>query len=268
MTKLLISKFVNYVAIATTEKVPRGLIVTARGTSGHGSIPRPDNPIVHISEAVAKLGTWQTPMRLNDTTRVYFQKLAQIADPELKSLLENLNSSETQTVMRQKYWTEYSKLRTSIVPTLIKGGFRTNVIPGDAQATLDVRALPDENIPGLIEEMEKLVNDPAIEIKRTAGNERPASPPSRLDTALYRAMEATAKKMFPNAITMPDMLTGATDSSQLRAKGVQAYGISTPKTDEDSRRMHGNDERTSVAGLNTFTQYLHDVLIAVAEQNH
>ena len=259
---------VNYVAIATTEKVPRGLIVTARGTSGHGSIPRPDNPIVHISEAVAKLGTWQTPMRLNDTTRVYFQKLAQIADPELKSLLENLNSSETQTVMRQKYWTEYSKLRTSIVPTIIKGGFRTNVIPGDAQATLDVRALPDENIPGLIEEMEKLVNDPAIEIKRTLGNERPASPPSRLDTALYRAMEATAKKMFPNAITMPDMLTGATDSSQLRAKGVQAYGISTPKTDEDSRRVHGNDERTSVEGLNTFTQYLHDVLIAVAAQNH
>ena len=135
-------------------------------------------------------------------------------------------------------------------------------------AVVDVRALPDENIPGLIEEMEKLVNDPAIEIKRTAGNERPASPPSRLDTALYRAMEATAKKMFPNAITMPDMLTGATDSSQLRAKGVQAYGISTPKTDEDSRRVHGNDERTSVAGLNTFTQYLHDVLIAVAEQNH
>lgn len=258
---------INYVAIATTEKVPRGMVVSAHGTSGHGSVPRPDNPIVHISAAVAKLGTWQTPMRLNDTTRVYFQKLAQIADPELKSLLQNLNAPETQTALQQKYWMEYSKLRTSIVPTIIKGGFRTNVIPSDAEATLDVRALPDENIPALIEEMKKLVNDPAIDITRPSRNDRPASPPSRLDTDLYRAMEATAKKMFPNAITMPDMLTGATDSAQLRAKGVQAYGIGTPKTDDDIRRVHGNDERTSVEGLNTFTQYLHDMVIAVAGQN-
>jgi acetylornithine deacetylase/succinyl-diaminopimelate desuccinylase-like protein len=70
---------VDYVALATTEKVPRGMRVTARGNSGHGSVPRPDNSVVHISEAIAKLGTWQTPMRLNDTTRLYFQKLQQIA---------------------------------------------------------------------------------------------------------------------------------------------------------------------------------------------
>jgi acetylornithine deacetylase/succinyl-diaminopimelate desuccinylase-like protein len=258
---------VNYVAIATTEKVPRGMTVTARGSSGHGSIPRPDNPVVHLAAAIAKLGSWQTPMRLNDTTRVYFQKLAQIADPELKALLGNLNAPETQNALQQKYWMEYSKLRSSIVPTIIKGGFRSNVIPADAEATVDIRALPDEDIPALIEQMKRIVNDPAIEIKRTSGDNRPASPPSRLDTDLYRVMEATARKMFPNAITMPDMLTGATDSSQLRAKGVQGYGISTPKTDDDVRRVHGNDERTSVDGLGMFTKYLHDVVMAVAGEN-
>lgn len=255
---------VNYVAIATTEKVPRAMTVTARGSSGHGSMPRPDNAVVHLSAAIAKLGTWQTPMRLNDTTRVYFQKRAQIADAELKALLANLDSPETQNQLQQKYWSEYSKLRTSIVPTIIKGGFRTNVIPADAEATLDVRALPDEDISALIEQMNKVVNDPAIEIKRTSGNNRPAGAPSRLDTDLYRAMEATAHKMFPQAITLPDMLTGATDSAQLRAKGVQAYGISSPKTDDDMRRVHGNDERTSVDGLKVFAKYLHDVAIAVA----
>jgi acetylornithine deacetylase/succinyl-diaminopimelate desuccinylase-like protein len=254
---------VNYVAIATTEKVPRGMTVSAHGSSGHGSIPRPDNAVVHLAAAIAKLGTWQTPMRLNDTTRVYFQKLAQIADPELKSLLANLDSPETQNQLQQKYWMDYSKLRTSIVPTIIKGGFRSNVIPADAEATLDVRALPDEDIPALIDQMKKLVNDPAIEIKRSSGD-RPAGAPSRLDTDLYRAMETIAHQMFPQAITLPDMLTGATDSAQLRARGVQAYGIGTPKTDDDQRRIHGNDERTSVDGLKTFTQYLHDVAIAVA----
>ena len=255
---------VNYVAIATTEKVPRAMAVTAHGTSGHGSIPRPDNPVVHLSAAIAKLGTWQTPMRLNDTTRAYFQKRAQIAEPELKALLANLDSPETQNQLQQKYPTEYSKLRTSIVPTIIQGGFRTNVIPAEAEATLDIRALPDEDIPALIELMNKVVNDPAVEIKRTGSNNRPAGAPSRLDSDLYRAMEATARKMFPQAITLPDMLTGATDSAQLRAKGVQAYGISSPKTDDDTRRVHGNDERTSVDGLRTFAKYLHDVAVAVA----
>ena len=85
---------VDYVALATTEKVPRGMTVTAHGSSGHGSIPRPDNPVVHLSAAIAKLGTWQTPMRLNDTTRAYFQKRSQIAEPELKALLANLDSGE------------------------------------------------------------------------------------------------------------------------------------------------------------------------------
>ena len=255
---------VNYVAIATTEKVPRAMTVTAHGSSGHGSIPRPDNPVVHLSAAIAKLGNWQTPMRLNETTRAYFQKRAQIAEPELKALLANLDSPETQNQLQQKYPTEYSKLRTSIVPTIIKGGFRTNVIPADAEATLDVRALPDEDVPALIEQMNKVVNDPAVEIKRTSGNNRPAGAPSRLDTDLYRAMETTAHKMFPQAIALPDMLTGATDSAQLRAKGVEAYGISTPKTDDDARRVHGNDERTSIEGLKTFTKYLHDVAISAA----
>jgi len=255
---------VDYVALATTEKVPRGMTVTAHGSSGHGSIPRPDNPVVHLSAAIAKLGTWQTPMRLNDTTRAYFQKRSQIAEPELKALLANLDSGETQNKLQQKYPAEYSKLRTSIVPTIIKGGFRTNVIPAEAEATLDVRALPDEDISALIEQMNKVVNDPAIEIKRISGNDRPAGVPSRLDTDLYHAMESTAHKMFPQAITLPDMLTGATDSAQLRAKGVQAYGISTPKTDDDARRVHGNDERTSVDGLKTFASYLHDVAIALA----
>ena len=255
---------VNYVAIATTEKVPRAMTVTAHGSSGHGSVPRPDNPVVHLSAAIAKLGTWQTPMRLNDTTRAYFQKRAQIAEPELKALLANLDSPETQSQLQQKYPMEYSKLRTSIVPTIIKGGFRTNVIPADAEATLDVRALPDEDIPGLIEQMNKIVNDPAVEIKRTSGNNRPAGAPSRLGTDLYRAMEATAHRMFPQAMTLPDMLTGATDSAQLRARGVQAYGISTPKTDEDARRVHGNDERVSVDGLRTFAKYLHDITVSFA----
>lgn len=158
-----------------------------------------------------------------------------------------------------------SMLRTSIVPTIIHGGFRENVIPGEAEATLDIRALPDENIDQLMETLRKLVNDPAVTIKRrSAGQRRPAAPPSRIDSEMFQALERAQQKVFPGSITLPVMQTGATDSAQLRAKGVQAYGISIPRTDDDTGRIHGNDERISVEALGKFVEYLHTAVMDVA----
>jgi acetylornithine deacetylase/succinyl-diaminopimelate desuccinylase-like protein len=73
---------VTVVNIQTTEKVPRGARLVASGTSGHGSVPRVDNPLVHLSAAIAKVGAWETPIRLNDTTRLYFERLAGISPPD------------------------------------------------------------------------------------------------------------------------------------------------------------------------------------------
>jgi acetylornithine deacetylase/succinyl-diaminopimelate desuccinylase-like protein len=66
----------QYVAISTTQKVPRGFSVVAHGTSGHGSAPRLDNPIAHLAAAVDKISRWEAPMRLNETTRRFFQQIA------------------------------------------------------------------------------------------------------------------------------------------------------------------------------------------------
>src|SRR5437870_13367268 len=124
---------VKYVGIATTEKVPRGFKLIARGTSGHGSVPRPDNAITHLAAAVAKVGNWQAPMRLNETTRAFFTRLAKISPADeafLYTHLEDPASSETaQQKIRAQNGTYNSMLRTSIVPTIIKGGLRSNVIP-------------------------------------------------------------------------------------------------------------------------------------------
>jgi len=109
-------------------------------------------------------------------------------------------------------------LRTSIVPTIIKGGFRQNVIPGDAEATLDVRALPDEDIDALLRKLRDLVADPAVEIVPPPRRGRPATAPSRLDTEMFAALERAQQKTFPGVVTVPMMLTGATDSVQLRQK--------------------------------------------------
>jgi acetylornithine deacetylase/succinyl-diaminopimelate desuccinylase-like protein len=169
---------VTVVQIQTTEKVPRETHLVVRGTSGHGSVPRGDNALIHLSAAVAKVGSWETPMRLNDTTRTYFEKLAAISPPDraapYNGLLDPKRAPAIQRYLAVNEPQRYSMLRTSIVPTILKAGFRVNVIPSEAEATLDVRALPDEDMDKLYAEMQKVIGDSAVKIERVAGNERPA----------------------------------------------------------------------------------------------
>ena len=259
---------VKYVGVATTEKVPRGFRLVARGTSGHGSIPRPDNAITHLAAAVAKVGNWQAPMRLNETTRAFFSRLARISSSEEAFLFTHLedpaDSEMIQEKIRAHYVTYNSMLRTSIVPTIIKGGFRSNVIPGDAEATLDVRAVPDEDIAALAASLRKLINDPAVEVIPPSTPGRPASAPSRLETDMFHALEAAQAKLFPGVVTLPMMLTGATDSAQLRAKGVFAYGLGSVAGDRERASVHGNDERISIEGLGKFVEFIYWAVVDVA----
>jgi len=256
----------QYAGVATTEKVPRGMVLVAHGSSGHASIPRTDNAIEHLGAALGKLLTWQPPMRLNETTREYFARLAKISSPEDAYLYTHLEDSAVQEKIRTTRLAQNSMLRTSIVPTIVKGGFRLNVIPADAQATLDVRALPDENIEQLMETLSKLIADPEIEVKRASNlqPDRPASPPSSIHNEMFEALERSQGKVFPGSVTLPIMLPAATDSAQLRAKGVQAYGVGIPRTDEDASRMHGNDERVSLDGLGKFVDFLYTAVLDVA----
>lgn len=259
---------VKYVGVATTEKVPRGFKLVAKGTSGHGSIPRMDNAITHLAAAVAKVGNWQAPMRLNETTRTFFSRLAKISPADEAYLYSHLedsaNTAAVQEKIRTTNGTYNSMLRTSIVPTIIKGGFRSNVIPGDAEATLDVRAVPDEDIDALAQSLRKLIADPAVEVVPPPARGRPATPPSKLETEMFRALEAAQAKLFPGTVTLPLMLTGATDSAQLRAKGVQAYGLGSVAGDRERASVHGNDERISVEGLGKFVEFIYWAVLDVA----
>jgi acetylornithine deacetylase/succinyl-diaminopimelate desuccinylase-like protein len=255
---------VKYVAVATAEKVPRPFLLSAKGTSGHGSRPLPDNPVVHLAAAVAKVGAWQSPMRLNDTTREYFKRLASISGPEQAKRYANVEDPAVQEHFRLHEPAMNAALRTTISPNLFNAGFRINVIPGDALAQLDVRALPDEDIEAFASELRRLIDDPQVEVVPPASSGRPASPPSRMDTEMFAALERAQQRVFPKAITLPQMTVGATDSAQLRAKGVQAYGVNTLVTDADGARMHGNDERVSVAGLEKFLEFLWAAVTDVA----
>lgn len=248
---------VQYVGVSTTQKVPRGFSLVAHGSSGHGSAPRMDNAIAHLAAAVDKVSAWQAPFRLNETTRRFFQQMAKISPPEKAQLYANVEDPAAQQRLHETQPAYYSMLRTSLVPTIIKGGFRSNVIPAEAEARFDVRALPDEDMNLLKAELTKLFNDPAISIVDAENtNQRPATPPSGLDTEGFHALEHAQQKVFPGVPTIPIMQVGATDSAQLRARGVKAYDIGTVMSPEDLKRVHGNDERLEIAGFGKFVEFL------------
>src|SRR5579872_4071788 len=177
-----------YATIETTEKVPRGTRLVATGISGHGSRPLRTNSIVHLTRAVEKISMWDPPMRLNDTTRTYFEKLASISPPAdaqyFRDLLDPAKSPAAREYLAVNEPTYYSMLHTSISPNIIQGGFQSNVIPSEAIATLDVRALPDEDMPAFYDLMRKVINDPTVQVVPTArgGGERPIPPPRAVGT--------------------------------------------------------------------------------------
>ena len=256
---------VKYFGVATAEKLPRGVRLEAAGSSGHGSVPRVDNAVVHLAAAVEKAGTWDSPARLNETTRAFFERLATISAPEEAAWYRNVLDAKVQEELKHKKPQYYSMVRTSVVPTMLKAGYKSNVIPPSAEATLDIRALPDEDLGKFREMLAEIINDPQIKIvAEDTSLSMPAAPPSKLSTEMFSALERAQKEVSPEAITLPTMTTGATDSSFLRAKGVQAYGIGVPKTEEENRGVHGNDEHIETKQLGLFVRYLFAAVTEVA----
>jgi acetylornithine deacetylase/succinyl-diaminopimelate desuccinylase-like protein len=252
---------VTRVNIQTTEKVPRRFRLVAHGTSGHGSVPRLDNPLTHLSAAVAKVGTWVTPMHLNETTHAYFEKLAAISPPadaaRYRALLGAQPPAEIQTYLAKNEPEHYSMLRTSVVPTMMKAGVGPNVIPSEAEATFDVRALPDEDIPKFFASLDTMIADPQVKVEPITANLRPVAPASKLDSDMYRVLTKVAGTMYPEAAVLPTMATGATDMAQLRAKGIQAYGIGPATTEADAINYgaHSDVERLPEQSLYRFVEF-------------
>ncbi len=264
---------VSFVGVQTTEKLPRAVRLVVNGNSGHASVPRVDNAVTHLAAAVAKLGAWETPMRLNETTKAYFENLAKISSPEDAARFWGLTSPKESAVV-QKYLavndpSRYSMLRTSLSPTVIKGGFRVNVIPSEAEAIIDIRALPDEDMTKFSAELKRIVNDPAVKIEPT-GSSRPGALPSRLDTDMYRALDRVSQQMYPGTTILPTMSTGATDLAFLRAKGIQSYGIGPANTAEGSTNFgaHSDVERLPESSLYRLAEFTWRAVTEVAAVKH
>jgi acetylornithine deacetylase/succinyl-diaminopimelate desuccinylase-like protein len=263
---------VKYASIQTVEKIPRAISVTSRGVAGHGSVPLENNALAHLGEAVGKIATWTPPMRLNETTAAYFKRLATVSSPEEAERYRALLSPDPKisgpadAYMRKNEPRHWSMLRTSLSPTVIGGGYRTNVIPSEGTATIDTRLAPDEDAMKFLDMVKQVVNDPQVEVSYGPRDTRPPTPPMKLDSDAFKALESNVTKHY-KAVTLPTMSTGATDMAFLRRKGIQCYGIG-PATDiEDGPKgygAHSDQERILESELFRFVRFNWDAVVDLA----
>ncbi|HUA00480.1 MAG TPA: M20/M25/M40 family metallo-hydrolase [Candidatus Aquilonibacter sp.] len=259
---------VQYVGVQVSEKVAVNVDVIAKGTSGHASVPRADNPVVHLAAAIAKIGAMETPVQLNSVTRAYFEGIAPHEDDETAKWMRALDTSDRGDHAAR--WLSSANpswnamMRDTISPTMFEAGVRQNVIPPEARAVLNIRLLPGDMVEPLIAKFQQLVNDPEIsfEVEPGAGE---ATPSSSTSSDLFNAIGLAAANEFAGAPAVPYMHTGATDSMYLRLRSVQAYGIMPfPLTEEDYARMHGNDERVQVDSFRKGVEFIYGIVSGFA----
>ena len=257
--------------IGTTEKEPRFVEIVARGPAGHGSVPSRNNAVTRLTAAIGKIAEWTPPLRINETTGAYFKKLATMVPADVAKIYRDILNPDPKVSKAASDWllehqpNHWSMVHTSLVPTIINGGFRYNVIPSEAKATIDVRLHPDEDQSAFLDMVRKVVNDPSVEVRWGRERYRPAGG-ARIDTEAYRTLEAQTTKHY-NTIVLPTMGVGATDMSNLRAKGIECYGIGPALDSEDAGKgfgAHSDQERILESELHRFVRFQYDVVMELA----
>ena len=265
---------VRSAGVSTTEKIPRAIELTARGPAGHGSVPLTGNAIAHLSQALAKLSTWRAPIKLNETTRAYFQRLATLSTGDSAQRYRDIVSGDaTRMAAADAYFVvnepaHASVIRTSVSPNIVQGGYRVNVIPSEAKATLDVRMVPGEDTVAFLQTIRNVINDPAITVAYMQRDVRPETPHATLNTDAFRAIEAAVTRNY-QTVTLPTMLTGATDMAYLRARGMQCYGIGPAFDVEDGPRgfgAHSDQERILESELHRFVKFQYEIVEDLARR--
>jgi acetylornithine deacetylase/succinyl-diaminopimelate desuccinylase-like protein len=256
--------------IQTAEKIPTRVTLIAHGTSGHGAVPHPDNAVVRLARAVARLAAAEQPVRLDATVRNYLRGLSRLPDfawlaPLLPQLDVPANARQAAAVVKGRAPELDSLLRTTVVPTMLAAGQKVNVIPATAEAQIDVRRLPGESREEVISRIQDMVRDASVEVVPATGPQMPSAPASPLTTAAYESMRSVIRQSAPGAIVVPYLSRGASDSAFMRARGVASYGVPLFTTEPGGDRVHGSDERRSVENLRTGSELLFKIVLAVAQ---
>jgi len=234
--------------------------IRVRGTPGHGSMPfRTDNALVKAAEVVRRLSEYESETHITDIWRRFVES----ADlpPEMTAMLLDANAvadfvaSTPDLGMARMV---HACTHTSIAPTVLRGGTKTNVIPDVVDLQLDIRTLPGQTSDDVRLMLEDALGDLAGQVQITGiSNDDPSASP--LDTPLWDSIRRATEALVPGSTTVPFLLVGATDARFFRRKGTVAYGagIFSPQISfaDFASMFHGNNERIDVESIELGTEF-------------
>ena len=256
---------VRFVAVETAQKVPLWLRITATGSPGHGSAPRPDSAPARLIAALSRIEAWSTPLRVVPELQRFYADTAHLEKGALRERLQDLRGSLQNRAFAAQFTAnprQNAQVRNTISLTVLASGTKTNVIPPEASAELDVRLLPDEDPKQFIAEITKVIADDEIRIE-TLLSFAPASSPSEHE--LFDALREIAARRHPGVVVASPLATGFTDCHYFREKGIPCYGfVPYELSDRDAALVHGNDERLSIANVKSGTRLLYELVSRLA----
>src|SRR5512143_98329 len=237
-------------SIQAAEKVYQDFTLTATNPGGHSSVPRPDNAIYELVDALARLAKFSFPVALNPTTRAFFEQTAKVEKPDVAAAMRAIVASPSDTaaaafLSRDPRYA--SMLRTTCVATRLSGGHAYNALPQKAAANVNCRMVPTSSSAEVRATLTRVVADTGVKITNTQATE-PDFPTSTLpvDPTLLAATTDLTKTMWGDIPVVPTMSTGATDSHYLRAVGIPSYGVSGIFSSPGETNAHGRDEKLRV----------------------
>lgn len=253
--------------VQAAEKVYSAFSLTVKHAGGHGSLPTKDNAIYRLAAGLQRLAAFEFPVRLNEITRAYFIGMAAVSGDsaaDMRAVAGAPTDLAAAARLAGKSPFYNALLRTTCVATMLQAGHAENALPQTAQATVNCRLLPDEDLSAIQQKLAAIVADPQIVVATLVAPT--LSPPSPLGPEPLSAIEAAARAVYgtsPAVPIIPFMETGATDGLHLRNAGIPVYGVTGISHDPDDVRAHGKDERIHVKSFNEGLEFAYQIARAL-----
>ncbi|MCU1321612.1 MAG: Acetylornithine deacetylase [Acidobacteriaceae bacterium] len=262
--------------VEATEKLYGDFQLSVKNPGGHSSLPTKDNAIYHVADALSRLEHYTFPFELNPVSRAYFEKMATLEKGSVAADMRGIlrtppdPAAEARLSAVPRY---NSVLRTTCVSTMFSAGQAPNALPQFAQSNVNCRILPGHTQEEIRQQLVKIANDAAITVQYKddagalfdKGTERVSPTPPALRLDVFGPLNKVVNALHPGLPILPQMEVGASDSVYTMALGIPSYGISGIAIDIDDLRMHGRDERLSIASYDEGVDFYYRFLQALTQ---
>ena len=247
--------------VQASEKIYQTFTIEFTDPGGHSSLPKKDNAIYHLADALGRIRDYDFPVRLNEVTRAFFERTSELQEGPLKKAMQGIlqeppDDAAVDYLANTPFYN--SRMRTTCVATMLEGGHRENALPQRATATVNCRILPDGSVEDVENTLKYVIANDAVTIERGRGGV--ASPPSPLTPEIIGAIESVTETIWPGLPVIPTMSSGATDARYLRGNDIPVYGVSGIFSDIDDNRAHGQNERIGVQSFFEGQEFLYQLV--------